>query len=842
MMKKTTLLLCSMLLSLGLGAQDLIVNGDFETGDKTGWKGYNNGVVAAEGVDGSFAGRINDNADGSLLQTPTVVAGNTYNISFSARWGSDPGSTDMGIALQSTPGNVLFAQTERVTSTEWATVDTQLTIPPGVTNIRVVMYKWKSPLVYIDNVSMVDAGAIKPAMAATFDGNITEGSEAGEVINVVMMNDVFSATLDAANWTIEGLPEGLSIGSVERVSDTEANLTLAGTPVDYDSNLKLWLTAAGAEFVTYTESVQAGYQITFTGINEPPPAITLVPDGDIHEDFEDGTVVSVQMDDDTFVDPITPANWKGLNLPEGVSIGSVERVNDTAVNVTLSGNTTGDYDLDITDAGFTIAAAEFTTWMDTVDVTGLTFIAAVEGGEEVLWEDNFDSYADGTNLMDTTGGKYPGFEFQLIDSAMIYGGVVHLHLTHALAWNSDSVDHRFEYTYDTIEVGKTYKFYIDSKTNDGAKTTASVLTGEGTQFKIGPDDNADWITRSIIVEPFLPGHDTAGCGIYNWGWNVADRVVMVDNMKLVILTEPKISLSDDGEILEGAEDGEVITVTVQNDVFAASLTLDNWTITGLPEGVSAASVSRVDDNHAAITLSGNATNDYDVNITAISITASRDEFAASNKPLGTEGGVTFTAIVEPAAIDLGYDGEILEGEEDGEVITVSLSLDTFVASLTPGNWTVSNLPAGVSVGEVFRVDNVTVELVLSGNSTEDYDEDITDVTVTIAAAELTEWESDISANTGVVFTAVIENETSVEDFSVPGISAYPNPVIGQLILVADSPIEGVDVFNMLGEKTASYKDLNSSSVTLDASPWKSGVYFLDISDIDGNRSLLKVVK
>ena len=131
---------------------------------------------------------------------------------------------------------------------------------------------------------------------------------------------------------------------------------------------------------------------------------------------------------------------------------------------------------------------------------------------------------------------------------------------------------------------------------------------------------------------------------------------------------------------------------------------------------------------------------------------------------------------------------------------------------------------------------------LSGNSTEDYDEDITDVTVTIAAAELTEWESDISANTGVVFTAVIENETSVEDFSVPGISAYPNPVIGQLILVADSPIEGVDVFNMLGEKTASYKDLNSSSVTLDASPWKSGVYFLDISDIDGNRSLLKVVK
>lgn len=840
MMKKTTLLLCSMLLSLGLGAQDLIVNGDFETGDKTGWKGYNNGVVAAEGVDGSFAGRINDNADGSLLQTPTVVAGNTYNISFSAKWGSDPGSTDMGIALQSTPGNVLFAQTERVTSTEWATVDTQLTIPPGVTNIRVVMYKWKSPLVYIDNVSMVDAGAIKPAMAATFDGNITEGSEAGEVINVVMMNDLFSATLDAANWTIEGLPEGLSIGSVERVSDTEANLTLAGTPVDYDSNLKLWLTAAGAEFVTYTESVQAGYQITFTGINEPPPAITLVTAGDIHEDFEDGTVVSVRMDDDTFVDPITPANWKGLNLPEGVSIGSVERVNDTAVNLTLSGNTTGDYDLDITNAGFTIAAEEFTVWLDTVDVTGLTFIAALEGGEEVLWEENFDGYGDGTNLLDTIGGNDHGFAWQLMDSAMVYGGMVDLYPTHALSWNSDSVDHRFQYIYAPIEMGKTYKFYIDSKTNDGASTVVSVLVGEGGQFKVGPDGSAEWRTRSVIVEPFLPGHDTAGCGIYNWGWNIPDRIISVDNMKFVVLTEPKISVTDDGEILEGAEDGEVITITLQNDVFSATLDIANWTFTNLPEGVTAGSIARVDDTHAEITLSGNATTDYDTNITEIGVTGNRDEFAGSNKHLSTSGGVTFTAVVEPATITLSDDGEILEGAENGEVITVTLSLDTFVASLTPSNWTVSNLPEGVSVGEVFRVDDVTVEIVLSGNATEDYDTDITDVTVTIAAAELTEWESDITANTGVTFTAV--EETSVADYTVPGVSVYPNPVFEQLIVTAETNISGIEIYNLLGEKTASYPLLNSRSVTLDAGSWSPGIYFLDVTDIQGNSSQLKVVK
>jgi len=840
-MRKITLFLFSMLLTLGLGAQELIVNGDFETGDKTGWLGYNNAVDAAEGVGGSFAGRINDNADGSLLQIPLVTAGNTYNVTFSARWSADPGNASILIALQKNPGNIKFAETDKVTATEWTTVSTQLTVPPGVDKMRVVMYKAKSPKLWIDNVSVTDAGAIKPALAATFDGNITEGSEAGEVISVEMLNDVFSATLDPAAWTFEGIPEGLSVGSVERVSDTQANITLTGTAADYDDVRRLYLTVAASEFVTYTESVKAGYEVVFTGIKEPPPAISLVTSGDIVEDFEDGTVISVEMDDDTFVDPITPANWTGLNLPEGVSIGAVERVNDTAVHVTLSGNTTGDYDLDITNAGLSIAAAEFTTWLDPVEVTGLTFVAAIEGGEDVLWEENFNGFADGTDLTDTIGGNDIGFIWQLMDSAMVYGGELALYPTAAKAWSSDSVDHRFQYIFSPISMGKTYIFYMDSKTNDGATTVASVLVGEGGQFKTDPTGSTEFRTRSVIVEPFLAGHDTAGVGIYNWGWNIADRIIYVDNMKLVVLTEPKISAADDGELMEGAEDGEIITISLQNDVFAASLDIANWTISNMPEGVSASAISRVDDTHAQITLSGNSTSDYDVNITNIEITASRDEFVTSNKNLHTSGGVEFTAVVEPAAITIADDGEIMEGSEDGEVITVSLTLDTFVATLTPANWTVSNLPAGVSVGEVFRVDDVTVEIVLSGNTTEDYDTDITDLSVSIAAAELTEWESAISVSTGVTFIAIVET-VGIANFAIEGLSVYPNPVLEHLTLNAENEISGVEVYNILGEKTASYTEVNSRTLTLNATKWESGIYILDISDVLGNSSQVKVVK
>jgi beta-glucanase (GH16 family) len=113
--------------------------------------------------------------------------------------------------------------------------------------------------------------------------------------------------------------------------------------------------------------------------------------------------------------------------------------------------------------------------------------------------------------------------------------------------------------------------------------------------------------------------------------------------------------------------------------------------------------------------------------------------------------ITFAATPK---ITLSDDGEIKRHNEDGEVITVNLSSDTFVASLNPANWTFSNLPEGVTISEINRISDTRVNLVLSGNATSNYSKSITNYTVTISNEELTALETgSISANTGVKFDA-----------------------------------------------------------------------------------------
>jgi hypothetical protein len=111
-------------------------------------------------------------------------------------------------------------------------------------------------------------------------------------------------------------------------------------------------------------------------------------------------------------------------------------------------------------------------------------------------------------------------------------------------------------------------------------------------------------------------------------------------------TAPSITIASDGTITEGAENGEIITVTLVNDVFEASLTPANWTITNLPAGVTAA-IARVSDTKATITLSGNTSADYDVDITNLTVSISNLELVTlSTGAVSVSSGVTFTAVIE----------------------------------------------------------------------------------------------------------------------------------------------------------------------------------------------------
>lgn len=109
-----------------------------------------------------------------------------------------------------------------------------------------------------------------------------------------------------------------------------------------------------------------------------------------------------------------------------------------------------------------------------------------------------------------------------------------------------------------------------------------------------------------------------------------------------------ITAANDGNIVEGAENNEVLTVTAINDTFVQSkIDTTNITMTGLPEGITVGSVGYTDSTHITITLSGNSTKDYDENVVA---TVQVEAVAFTNGGVAKNASITFIAVKESALV------------------------------------------------------------------------------------------------------------------------------------------------------------------------------------------------
>jgi len=71
---------------------------------------------------------------------------------------------------------------------------------------------------------------------------------------------------------------------------------------------------------------------------------------------------------------------------------------------------------------------------------------------------------------------------------------------------------------------------------------------------------------------------------------------------------------------------------------------------------------------------------------------------------------------------------------------------------------------------------------------------------------------------------------------------YPNPVSNQLTVVSESPINNVEVFNLIGQKLISVEQGSEQSTSLNVSGLKSGVYFVKVQTVNGKISTRKFLK
>lgn len=144
--------------------QNVLVNGNFQTGSVAPWDGFKNQVVT-DNITNSLCGNV-DNGDGSLFQVFSVTSGDTYNVVFDYRWVSGTGNYNMTVRVKdgASGGSDLEVFQLDNTPDSWYNGNFSFTVPDGVCTARIIFFKGNGnrPL-RIDNVYIASESTTTPS-------------------------------------------------------------------------------------------------------------------------------------------------------------------------------------------------------------------------------------------------------------------------------------------------------------------------------------------------------------------------------------------------------------------------------------------------------------------------------------------------------------------------------------------------------------------------------------------------------------------------------------------------------------------------------------------------------
>lgn len=115
---------------------------------------------------------------------------------------------------------------------------------------------------------------VEPYIILSSVDELVEQNEDGAEINIELHRSYFEASLDVNNWTAYNLPEGVSIGSVTRDTDSTATVTLEGNSIDRYSfaNTSVGFAIDKAELtIQLIDSVYEDYGLVFKTLPSPIP-------------------------------------------------------------------------------------------------------------------------------------------------------------------------------------------------------------------------------------------------------------------------------------------------------------------------------------------------------------------------------------------------------------------------------------------------------------------------------------------------------------------------------------------------------------------------------------------
>ncbi len=394
--------------------------------------------------------------------------------------------------------------------------------------------------------------------------------------------------------------------------------------------------------------------------------------------------------------------------------------------------------------------------------------------------------------------------------------------TAGVAGQSPDVQGNFGGPSYTIVGKKDGSNFVNGVSNNVCGTIASPVDAQ-----LGPLADNGGPTQTVIISASSPARDAGNAtsapakdqrGVSRFG------VLDIGSYEYQL---PSISMADDGTINEGAENGELITVTVSEDVFNASINASGFTVNNLPAGVSKGAVTRTGAHTATIALSGNRTTDYDVDITNVSVVVIHTELAGlTSGSMTVSTGVTLHAFVESCTISPGVG--LVENTLNNDTIELTLVQDNFLdATLVAANFTLSHMPAGVTIANALYVNATHAHLILNFTGT-DFDVDSTGVKVTVNENELYGVANLIS--NAITIHAVVESGISENDGN-GAIEIYPNPATNALHLVLPDVTEAVQVvvFDVKGQQWLSTTvQMQGEQGVVDISTLSPGLYLIQI--------------
>ena len=569
--------------------------------------------------------------------------------------------------------------------------------------------------VTIDSVYQTQNDTVEPTDSVTVFVKLSATLNASEKVFLRWSNDGWSSSnfIEISNF------DGSNLGS--GIIHSQAN----GTTVSYYVLTTERTNPVGSTIDYYTLNLKNNNNLNYQYDVVMSKFINISFDGLITEGAENNELIDVTLFGDTFVNMLNTSNWTFSNLPSGVTVGNINRVNDTLVQLTLSGNSTVDYDSDITNFSVEISNIEIQnlTAGSLIDSSGVTFTAIIESDGiflHMLSYQNFthtlgDNASDwlnaelgqttwnqsdigyGTNNSDTTGFSWSTADWYedgsgnnrrihsliSIPSSLGTGDFYYVarardlitdewHYANDTVWANNLVfNPQYKITINAVpQIDTVSAIAIDSSNIDltwqhdltyqtvmiVAKIGSAISSApaQGTTYNVSDIFDGGTVIYKGTNQNFTHSGLNASTTVYYSFFTVNNDYYSAVKDTFATSTdgtEPKITISDDGQISEGSENGEIIYITLENDTFVNVLNSSNWTVSNLPTGVSVGSISRTDDYHAQILLSGNTSIDYDVDITNISVSITSDEFVTmSSGTLTADTGVTFTAIIEADGI------------------------------------------------------------------------------------------------------------------------------------------------------------------------------------------------